>query len=659
MQVFFTGLPKAPLFDKRMRRFVIFGLVLFFGIRAFSQENRSLADTVVLDEIVTFGEIRKYQTGAKINRISADQISISQEGGIENVLRRFTPVYIKSDAGGISTIHFRGTSGSHTTVNFGGINLNSLTLGQSNLSGIPLFLFDGLTVQYGSSSTINGSGAIGGAVYLTLGENWTEGLKVTVKSSAGSFGEFSAGTKIFAGNGKWESVTRVYWYQKVNDFPFNNIYTGDIENTEPVRDIQHGASVRNAGLLQEMNYRFNEKQFFKSSFWIANNWYQVQPNMQSNYHFTGTQEINNDNIRIWTNYTNNENKIKFKGGAGYVHDMQIYDKNENQQIGTDRLISELEASVDFHSGFGFKTGASYQYINPDVYAYSDTVIDFEQHLDFYLSSFYRISPHLKFSLNLRQMFVTGFRPPFTPSFGAEYSLRTGKESFLKFTSSLAKSYRVPTFNDRYWGTQGNPDLKPESGKNAELGVLFSAGNYDCRTEIGVNVFYLDIDNWIEWRNFGVWQAQNVLEVVSKGIEFQSKTCFPIGQVNLDFYLNYTFNPVEPVKNAEENGLTGRQMNYSPLHMGNTALGMKYRRWRLFADGQYTGWRYTDDFGRTLPGYFVANCGVEYLFDIKKHRFDFSFSSNNFLNADYQNQLYYAMPGRSFLLSLKYDFNIDL
>ena len=641
-----------------MRRFVIFSFLLFTGFGALAQKQHSLLDTVVLDEVVTFGELRKYQSGAKIDQIPAIQISLAHEGGIENVLRRFTPIYIKSDAGGLSTIHFRGTSASHTSINFGGINLNSLTLGQSNLSNIPMFLFDGVSVQYGSSSTINGSGAIGGAVYLTLSEEWTDGLKVMAKTSIGSFGEFMGGAKIYLGNGKWELVTRAYWHQKENDFPFNNYYSGNIEIPGVVRDIQNGASIQNHGLMQELNFRFSKNEFFKSSVWLGKSQYQVQPNMQSNYHYSGTQVISDDNIRIWADYINNENIVNLKGGLGFVHDMQIYDDSETQKIGANRLLSEFEASTDFSSGLGLKAGAAYKYIKPDVYTYSDSVIDFEQQVDLYFSSFYQITRGLRVSLNLRQMFVTNFEAPFTPSLGAEYTVLTGKDSYLKFTSALAKSYRVPTFNDRYWGTQGNPDLKPESGKNAELGMTFYTENGDCNSMIGLNVFYMDVENWIEWRNFGVWQAQNVLEVVSKGIEFQSNTCFEIGKFEFGFSLNYTFNPVEPIKNIEQNGLLNRQMNYSPLHMGNAVLEAKYKSWRIFTDGQYTGWRYTDDFGHMLDAFFVANCGLGYLFDLKKHQLDVTFSSNNFLNADYQSEKYYAMPGRSFRLSLKYDINMN-
>ncbi len=637
-----------------MRRFVVFSfLVCIVGFYAGAQKQKSVLDTIQIDEIVTYGELRKYQSGAKIERISTEQINLAQEGGIENVLKRFTPIYIKSDAGGLSTIRFRGTSPNHTSINFGGINLNSLTLGHSNLSNIPSFLFDEISLQYGSSSAVNGSGAIGGALYLGLGNNWTKGLKVNAKITIGSFGEYLAGAKVFVGNGKWESVTRLYFYQKENNFPFNNTYTGDVENPGAIKDIQHGAAIKNMGLLQEINFRFTPHQFFKSSFWIENSWRQVQPNMQTNFNYKNTQEIDNDNVRIWTEYTNNEKQIRYKAGAGYVHDYQVFDHIQEQIIATDRLMTEFQATTDFNSGLGLKGGAKYKYIEPNVHAYSDSVIDFEQHLDLFFSSFYKVSRNLKFTLNLRQMFVSNFDAPFTPSFGAEYFIRTSDLSFVKLTGAVAKSFRVPTFNDRYWGTQGNPDLKPESGNNYELGVNFNLNKAKFKTNLGMNAFYMDVKNWIEWRNFGVWQAENVQEVVSKGLEFQSNTSFATGKIKADFTLNYTFNPVEPVATIDKNGLLHRQMNYVPKHMGNVVFGLYYKKWKIFTDGQFTGQRFTDDFGHELPANFIANCGIGYQIKLNKNQFDLTISSNNILDTNYQNERYYAMPGRYFRFSINY------
>ena len=648
---------QSSFYSKEMRRFVVLSFLGLWGFCAHAQQPHLLADTVLLEEVVSYGELRKYQSGAKLETIPTEQLSLVQEGGLDQLLTRFSPIYIKSDAGGLSTIHFRGTSPDHTSINFGGININSLTLGHSNLSGISSYIFDDITLQYGSSSTVNGSGAIGGAIYLNTNENWTNGLTISAKTTLGSFGEVLGGTKIFTGNGKWESVSRVYYYQKENDFPFNNPYTGDVENPGIVRDIQHGASIQNWGFLQELNYRFNKLEYFKSSVWMESNWYQVQPNMQSNQHYNGTQEIDNKNLRIWSEYTDKSHLINFKTGLGYVHDMQVYDKNETQKIGSDRLIADVQASIDFDTGFGLKAGTKYRYIVPNVYSYADSVIDDEHQMDIYLSAFYQINQQFRFTLNLRQMLVSGYSPPFTPSLGGEYVVRTGNQSFIKITSALAKSYRVPTFNDRYWGTQGNPDLKPESGNSFELGTTFSFDKGECRSSIGINAFFMKVKNWIEWRNFGQWQAQNVLEVESKGLEFQAKTCFPVGNIESDLSVNYTFNPVEPVKSVEVNGLTNRQMNYIPKHIGNAVFSMKYANLRFFTDGQYTGERFIDDFGHTMDAYLIFNCGMNYRFMLQKHQFETTLSANNIFNVDYQNEKYYAMPGRYFRLSLKYDVKI--
>ena len=164
---------------------------------------------------------------------------------------------------------------------------------------------------------------------------------------------------------------------------------------------------------------------------------------------------------------------------------------------------------------------------------------------------------------------------------------------------------------------------------------------------------MDVKNWIEWRNFGIWQAENVQEVVSKGLEFQSNTSFPLGEIKADFTINYTFNPVEPVATIDKNGLLHRQMNYVPKHMGNVSFGLHYKEWRIFTDGQYAGKRFTDDFGHELPAHFIANCGVGYQINLTKNQFDLTMSSNNVFNTDYQNERYYAMPGRYFRFSINY------
>ena len=189
-----------------MRRFVVF-IVAFLAcaVAVFGQRPFTILDTVHVEEVVSYGKLRKYQSGAKIERIHSNQFSLSQDGNLEQLLSRSLPISIKTDAGGLSTIRIRGTAPAHTSFNFGGININSLTLGHSNISTLPVYLFDEVGVQFGSASSVNGSGSIGGAIHIGLQNNWTKGFKVEARMANGSFGEQHYGTKLFFGNGKFES----------------------------------------------------------------------------------------------------------------------------------------------------------------------------------------------------------------------------------------------------------------------------------------------------------------------------------------------------------------------------------------------------------------------------------------------------------------------
>ena len=657
-QVYFTILSKAHILLKEMRRFFVILVFLAFAASVFAQ-NASIRDTIMLHEVSTFAPLKKYQAGAKIESVPVDQLIIGQSGSVDQLLMRFTPVYIKSDAGGLSTIRLRGTSPTHTSVNFGGINVNSLTLGQSNMAEVPVYLFDGFDLQYGSSSAINGSGSIGGALHLGLANNWTNGIKLKTTISEGSFGEQLYGAKLFAGNGSFESVTRLFYFSLKNNFPFNNPKLCEVENPGTVRDHQRGASIENEGMIQEINYRFNEKETLKSALWLQHDWREAQLTMKENNTQKIPETLDNKHVMFWSDYENNKSPFNFRGGLGFVREMQIYNWDKNRKIGTNSLICEIEEKQDIRTNLGYKIGIKYQYIKPEVYAYSADVIQYEQQSDFYFSSFYTAFHRLKMTLNLRQQFVTNFSAPFTPSVGAEYRLFTNDFLVFKFNGNISRSYRIPTFNDRYWGTQGNPNLKPEDGMNYELGLNYQLSTKKFQSEIKLNAFYMDVKNWIEWRLGAIdWMAQNVMEVESKGIEFQSNSDWTVNKLRFNFRLNYSFNPVESLKDESTLGVTGRQLIYAPKHIGNAYLILNYQSWNVFVDGGYTGKRFADysgtysmPLGFELNPYFLTNCGISRKLALAKQQVFLSFAMNNLLNTDYQNQRFYAMPGRSFRISL--------
>ncbi|HPG34639.1 MAG TPA: TonB-dependent receptor plug domain-containing protein, partial [Lentimicrobium sp.] len=409
-----------------MRRFVFLGFLFLAVLPAFPQEPLSVSDTVVLDEIVSYGSLRKYQAGSKIESIGGEAFSLSKGVDLEQLLAKTLPIAFKADAGGLSTIRIRGTGSSHTSVNFGGIDLNSLTLGQSNFSNVPVYLFDNVGVQFGSASSVNGSGSIGGAVHLGLNHNWTNGFRAEARLSHGSFGEQLYGTKLFAGNGKFESVTRAYYYYKTNDFPFLNNTYRDFENQIfEKEDVQRNASLEHYGVLQELNYRLEPGEYFFANVWLERDRRQNQQNMQTNLNNPDySEEYLDEHIRIWTGYKNHKNKLKYEVNGGYVSDNAVNNGNTADTIATRRWIAEVLVEHVLSATTSYKAGAKAMRITPTVYAYESS-LDHEDRVDIYASFYQRIYSTLSATLNLRQGFVSNYKVPFTPSLGLSWQALSG------------------------------------------------------------------------------------------------------------------------------------------------------------------------------------------------------------------------------------------
>lgn len=643
-----------------MRRFVVFILLAWgYGFGAVAQNTQSLLDTIRLNEVVTYGNLRKYQSGAKIETISSASFDLGNNGNLGQLLSRNLPVPIKTDAGGLSTIHFRGTGASHTSFNFGGININSLTLGQTNVSSVPVYLFDEMGVQFGSASSVNGSGSIGGAIHLGLHHNWTEGFRAEARIANGSFGEQLYGTKLFAGNGKFESVTRAFYYYKTNNFPFTNPNERDFENgIFEVEDVQQNASLENMGLLQEFNYRFEPLKYIAVRAWLQKDWRLAQQNMQSNLSQPEIRETyENENIRIWADFKNRKAPFKYEISGGYVFDNAVSNQNTDDTIQTQRVISEAKIEHDFRKNASYKIGAKATRIFPNVHTYSKQ-LDHEDRIDFYASYYHRFFNKLTATVNLRQGFVTDFKVPFTPSVGLNFLAISKEKYVLNFSGNIARSYRVPTFNDRFWLPGGNPDLKPEKGMNYELGSKFSFCSNEVSGNISVNAFLLNIDNWILWKNGGsFWYADNVQKVESKGLEVMTDWTFQLWIFENTSGVNYAYTSTIRLKSRNNTNALGRQMEYVPKHSGTFFNTSSYKKIDFTIDGSYTGEQFTNEEKiNILDAYFLLNVAGAYHFNInKKHSIKINGMVNNLLNKNYQATYGYAMPGINYHLSLTYNF----
>jgi len=604
-----------------------------------------------LEAVEIYGiPLKKYAAGSEVKTLDSAALATLPAGSLSDLLMQETGLYLKEYGHGMaSTISFRGTGASHTAVLWNGLNLNSLTLGSSDFSGISVFLFDELNVHYGAASALYGTDALGGSIVMRTAPRWIKGVEGEAVQVVGSFGEYFTGAKARYGNGKWEGHTAVYHDILENNFPFENT----AKFGAPV-ERQQNAAIHQYGVLQEVAYKFAANRYLALKAWhhVSDN--EIMPVMSANFRPGNYEQLENENTRVVLDYHQNDNWGYFNGMAGFVRDHQVY--SGGNPISTIRFISRAEWERGLGNNLTAKLGADWRYIRPDVARYETGITQHRQ--DLHASLRWEPLPQLLLSAAVRQAFVTGFTAPFSPSVGAEWHLTQQENSQLTWKAAAARSYRVPTFNDLYWQPGGNPDLKPEQGWNVESGFRYQFDNNSWKWSATATAYRMWVTDWIVWMDGGsFWTPQNIREVDAAGIELDGRLERQTSWGNWAAWGQYALTSAKNrfgLSDFDRSG--GKQLPYTPEHRATLGSELQWKGWLLRGMGQYTGKRYlTSTNESALPGFFRADMMLGKGFQWRKLPMHISVRANNIFDADYQNMANRAMPGRHYQMILRVQF----
>jgi len=189
-----------------------------------------------------------------------------------------------------------------------------------------------------------------------------------------------------------------------------------------------------------------------------------------------------------------------------------------------------------------------------------------------------------------------------PVLRAGLNYQAGKATFIR--TSFGQGYRFPSVAEKYAATEfgglhifANPELEPERGWSAELGVKqgFTLGNWLAYADLAL--FWTEYENMIEY-TFGAYppdsvdipsiedvgfKALNISSARINGVELTFNSMGALGPVGLDLSGGYTLmNPVDP-DIIEENGKTEDEayiLKYRRRHLLKADLEAKI--WQLFA-----------------------------------------------------------------------------
>jgi len=631
--------------------------ILFIAILLFVARFSCWAQvkTVELDEVVIEAmPFEKYIPGSKTEKSDSLVMSRLENGTLANYLQQNSTVYIKEQGNAmLATVSFRGTGSSHTGVFWHGLNLNALTLGNSDFNGFPLFLFDNIAVQYGGASSLHGSDAIGGSIHLNSSAGWIEGSRIQIQQDIGSFGNVFTGFKVDGGNGEWESKTRIFNRLLKNNFTYS--MTDRLGDSYEIN--QENAGLHNWGALQQFNRKIRSNGYLSLKGWLGQNHNQVQPLMVTQPgELQDGEEITNNNIRLLAEYNHFFSKGLINSSIGYVWDNQLFiDENDEKfLIETNRGVANLSGELELNEKAALKVGGNAKYIVPNVWSYKANITEWRG--DVFLSLTHELITSWQISANARKTFVPFTNSPVAPSLSTSYNILKSNYQ-MTFRGQVERSFRVPTLNDRYWPLPGieNRELNSERGYSGELGHNFTHKNDNFSLEYDISTYYMIVDDWIMWVPYGNnWKPENKRKVEASGVELNTKLSWEFRSSSLELGGMYAYNRSVLVKGiSEDDPGIGNQLAYTPRHRAVLFATYILKDYHFSVVNNFTGERNGIDQNETIDGFLITDIEFGKHFILGKQLFSIEGKVLNAFNEEYQNVARYAMPGRNYLLSINF------
>jgi vitamin B12 transporter len=545
---------------------------------------------------------------ADVTVIGPEEIARAGPGGLVSLLQRQPGIEIVTNGGPGSTsgVFMRGANAAQTLVLIDGLRVSSSTSGTTSVEAIPLEQIERIEILRGPASSLYGADAIGGVIQVFMrkgGETFTAngGAGYGTHNTSSVYGGVSGN----GGGGAWRYALQAGHRESDG---FNAIFNPDNLSYNPDRD-----GYRNDNFSGNLSFRFAPE-----------------------------QEISAQAFKSRLN-------AQFDAGPGFddrtittVESYSVASRNRVASFWTSELsAAETRDDSDSETGFGpsrFRTRQRlYSWQNELLPGYGRLTVLAERREE-------RIDSDAGFAVNSRdtnavagiyqlrdgpQLAQVSLRRDDSSQFGGR---TTGTIAYgyaftsaLRATASYGTAFKTPTFNDLYFPGFSNPELKPETARNAELALRYSgdalsAGLVAYRNRVrDLIVFQCDAD-------FNC-APQNVSDATLEGVtaelggrfgELTAKASIDLQKPTDDS------NGFRLPRRARRHAAMSLMQDAGPLHVGAEVIASSMR----FDDAANT---------RRMGGYALLNLTAEYRFGNRWTlfaRFDNALDKHYELAADF-------------------------
>jgi len=600
---------------------------LFFSILTFGLVHSQNDSINKLDEIVLHGNFSPVVNSGYQVVVFSDSVLNHQYESLGTLLQKQANFYFKQNGNGmVSSISLRGTTASQTGVYWNGIAINSALNGQTDFNTLDANGFDELEIRKGGGSVLFGNGAIGGAINLKDKVVFHDLTKVEIGVGAGSYDTYTADLKgVWATKDLYGKIA-LGGQRSVNDYPYQGT---DLKNDN--------GEFSNYSVNATLGYKINEMNSLTFNGSIFDNDRDLSGTLTS----VSNSNLKNTDRRMLLTWTYLGQHITSTLKTAFLHEdfSYLFDKksNQNESFGDNkRIIGKYDVSYFLNSHMFFKAGLELQHAKGEGSSISEVSQD---DLTGYLLMHHQPFERFMYNASFRYGASSAYRIPFIYSIDARYSI----SNQLSVRSGFSTNYRLPTFNDLYWVPGGNPDLKPENSKSAEIGLNFNKGNL----AVAGTVFMIKSTDLIQWVPVSqdYWEPRNVNKATNYGLEISGSYQRSFGAHYIMFDLSYDFT-----RAIDEE--TDKQMIYVPENKARALIDYQWKKWRFNYNLQYMGSVFvTTSNSQQLDPYWLSDLGIYR--NLWGNKVDVGLQINNVFDVNYQSVAYRPMPNRNFLIQFNF------
>lgn len=474
------------------------------------------ADVYDMDDTIVTAErmpSKVMETPANVAVITAKEIEANHFSSLDEAIGHVNGVSVVRGAGG-ERQYVRINGNDRVVIMVDGQRLNDDQGGLIGRTSVDMNMLptmeniQRIEVVKGGSSALYGSDAVGGVINIVTKKVYKNQTKIDMNTGSWGTHNYEISTQGKENDFSWlitGGIQRRGHFDYKFDGSSHTMENSDYNNKSFSMKLNNRFSDANSLSLYYMHKSVDAGQFECKG--IVNSPNTYGPRLRENF--------NNYNIT----YSFKEN-TEVPGYVRWFYNDKYIDQSGN--------FNNRTIGVDYQNGWKLNdkhtlvVGAEWQQGRAENKAngYQDARVTKEA---LYLQDTWKLAD--KWTL------VPGVRMDHHSKFGTHWSPKVAlnylADKDTHVYASWGRVFKAPTMDDLYyysnWGTggmYGNPDLRPETGHTATLGMDH---NFDENTSAGISFFVTELNDVIAWySDAGSYYARNIKKEKQRGMELSFK-----------------------------------------------------------------------------------------------------------------------------------------